>query len=165
MYNNVKHNLNSKQMEQSINLIKEYVTPVARATYDTKRKLWYIGYNQTYGVYNGLSWDKEQIDADLWKQVRDIRRVLDHNFGGFLKTHQIVALTSLIHDIGVEEFLHSDIPKFIKAKQYILVSNAFMNFNKDGRVVSVKKAARRRKEQLLFSIGTRDDCNRSTANA
>lgn len=137
-------------MEQGINFIKEFVTPVTVATYDPKNNSWFIGYKQTYGVYNGLTWSVEQVESDLRKQVRDINRFLAHNFV-CLHDNQVTALISLIHDIGTEAFIASDIPAFISAKRNILAANAFMMFNKEGRSVSIKKVERRRKEQQLFT--------------
>lgn len=138
-------------MLNATKIIKEYVTPKSIAVFSKEKQQLIIGYSQIHGVYNGLVWDKEQQEADFRHQLVNIARILDHNFIGLLTNHQRSALISLIHDIGMEEFLRSDIPSWIVKRNYILVSNHFMYYNKCGRVVSIKKVERRRKEQELFN--------------
>jgi GH24 family phage-related lysozyme (muramidase) len=138
-------------MQTAINLIKEFVQPVTKATYCPLQDTYYIGYNQTLGVYNGLSWSQEEADKDLQQQVNNITKVLQSSFMGMLSKHQQVALISLIHDIGTEVFLRSDIPKYIRSSNYILVSNAFLRYNLINRTVSITKVRRRLKEQAIFN--------------
>lgn len=140
-------------MRAAINLIKEFVQPVTRATYCPIQDTFYIGYNQTMNVYNGLQWSEEEVEKDLKQQVSTILRVLNASFIGLLKEHHQIALISLIHDIGTEAFLRSDIPKHIRNKNYILVSNAFMRYNLINRTVSITKVRRRLKEQAIFNAG------------
>ncbi len=140
-------------MRAAISLIKEFVTPVARATYCPIQDTFYIGYNQTLGVYNGLSWTQEEVDKDLQQQVNNIDRTIKSNFIGLLNEYQQIALISLIQDIGTETFLRSDIPKYIRNKNYILVSNAFLRYNLINRTVSITKVRRRLKEQAIFNTG------------
>lgn len=152
-----------KKMDQSLNFIKEFVTPVTKATYNTKTNTWYIGYAYTEGVYNGLSWSMEQAEEALTKQVSDIIKFLRHNFA-CLTDNQLTALTSLIHDIGTEAFISSDIPALIRVKKYIVAASSFMFFNIEGRSVSAKKAKRRKKEQQLFCEKVSHDNSRSNSN-
>lgn len=140
-------------MRAAINLIKEFVQPVTRATYCQLQDTYYIGYNQTLGVYNGLVWEQEEIEKDLQQQVNNIVKVLTSSFNGLLSEYQQIALISLIHDIGTETFLRSDIPKYIRNKNYILVSNTFLRYNLVHRTVSITKVRRRLKEQAIFNTG------------
>ena len=138
-------------MQASLSLIKQFTPIILKAEYSKERDTYYIGYNQTLNVYNGLVWTFEQAHEDLVNEVTKIQKVLAANFHGALTQWQSIALTSLIHDIGIEEFLRSDLPKHLRNRNYILASNAFMQFNKRGRVVSVAKATRRKEEQLIFN--------------
>lgn len=140
-----------KNMQASINLIKEFVTPVTVATYCPIQDTYYIGYNQTLNVYNGLSWTEAQVEADLKQQVNLIHMLLDAYFIGVIEDNHKVALISLIHDIGPEIFMKSELPRHLRNRNYILASNAFLNFNKVARVISITKTARRLKEQNIFN--------------
>lgn len=137
-------------MDKALDIIKKYSVCYAIATYCPTKEVWLIGYNHTHGVYNGLQWKQEQIDINLQDQVRQIIRVLHHQFSGLLSENQIAALASLIHEIGVEKFMQSEFPTLLKNKNFILAGKVFMKFNKSGRVISAKKTERRRYEQLLF---------------
>jgi lysozyme len=141
-------------MKKGIDIIKEFVAPVLEAAYCAHRQEYYIGYGQTLGVYNGLAWSEQQTEDDLQKQVADIKRVISHNFGGIVTGLQEQALISFIHGIGTEEFLRSDVAKHLKNKKYKLAANGFLQYNRVGRVASVRIANRRKKEQLLFLEGT-----------
>ena len=138
-------------MQASINLIKEFVTPVTVATYCPIQDTYYIGYNQTLNVYNGLVWTKEQVETDLRHQVNLIRVLLDAYFIGVIKNNHKAALISLIHDIGLETFMKSEFPRHLQNRNYILASNAFLSFNKVARVISIPKTTRRLKEQSIFN--------------
>ena len=138
-------------MKNTIELIKLFETPFLYATYCSHKDKYIIGYGQDINVYNGLTWTIEKCEQDLKNQVNTIHKILKFNFEVFLNSNQISALASLIHDIEMETFLKSKIPYYIKDRNFVLVNNAFLMYNKNGRVVTSKKVARRKQEQLLFN--------------
>jgi GH24 family phage-related lysozyme (muramidase) len=88
-------------------------------------------------------------DNDI-KLVKETRIFLLNTFKTYLNDNQVVALTSLIQDIGWEAFMDSQIPQCIFDHKLVQVTNHLSSFNKTNRSISIRKAARRHDEVQLF---------------
>lgn len=84
---------------------------------------------------------------------------LEHNFFGLLSQNQLEALVSLVYSIGIEEFISSDISKYLSQGKHVLVASEFLKYNKKGRVVSVHKAQQRKYEQDIYKGISNDRIN------
>lgn len=112
-----------------------------------------IGYGQTLGINAGTTWSQEQADADLTKSLRQLDNALAHAIEGYINYAfpRKAALISLAYDVGLEEIRKTKLIDYLAQGKFVLAHSLFLQFNKNGRAVSIKKTARRKSEQEMFN--------------
>jgi len=104
-------------------------------------------------AYQFISQFVSILDSDDIQHIGVIFHYLSGTFGNDLNESQLVALTSLVQDIGFDSFLESSIPQAIYNHKYIIVANQMLTYNKLGRSISISKTTRRQAELHLFTEG------------
>ena len=138
-------------MQQIIETIKDF-TPLQTTTYVNKRGEIAIGYNRTLGVYNGQVCGIKEAERWLLEDIAALRRAINLSVGNILNKHQERALSSLVHDIGLETFNASKLRQYLLNKQFTLAGNCFLTYNTNKRAVSISVIRRRQMEHNIFNL-------------
>lgn len=91
------------------------------------------------------------VTESLENEVAIIYDVLEHNFASTLTEVQLEALTSLVHDIGLEVFLDSILPTAIINTRWDIVKSKIFAFTRMNRVASLSSCKRRQEELSLLT--------------
>lgn len=138
-------------MKQIIETIKD-LTPLQTTIYVNKRGEIAIGYNRTFGVYNGQVCSIKEAERWLLEDITALRRAITTSIGNILNNHQERALISLVHDIGLETFATSKLRQYLLNKQFTLAGSCFLTYNTNKRAVSISVIRRRQIEQNIFNL-------------
>lgn len=133
--------------------IKQFV-PCSLVPYWNDNKELAIGYNQTINVTSASIWTKEQAERDLNKRIAVTTSLIYSKVPNADKfnVNQMSALVSLFLDVGYEDLRKTKFMEYLETKNFVMITSSFMLFNKTKRnIVSVKKTARRKAEQILFN--------------
>lgn len=114
--------------------------------------------NQTIGVGHHIkpsepklhftTLSNKQVHALLEADMRPCERVINSKVGQPLNQGQFDALMSLCFNIGVDQFVGSEVMRHLKAGNTQKAANAFLNWNRPSELIN-----RRQKERKLFLQG------------
>jgi len=144
---------NLRTSKTGLDLIKAYEGYRATATALPNGK-WAIGYGHTRSARQGAEVSKADAEKLLIYDLMEIENAIQDHVFAPLSQNQFDALASLVFNIGVERFLHSDVLRLLNEGRPLDAAEAFDDWRQtefDGRVVVVDALARRRAaEKSLF---------------
>ncbi len=144
-------NLLQQAMAALIPMLKTFEGCILKAYRDWVG-VWTIGYGETLGVREGMSWTQDQADAML--NIRAMQFMLDvlkvcPQLAGEPPT-RIAACTSLAYNIGIGAFGVSSACRKTKRKDYAGAASSFALWNKAGGKVSKVLTLRRQREAAVY---------------
>lgn len=115
---------------------------------------WTIGYGQTAGVKDGITWTQTQADSDLGNSAKTYMLAVLRACPQLKEEpdYRLAACTSLAYNIGLDAFAKSSICRQTQSKNYQQAADAFWLWNKaDGKVLA--GLTRRREAERKLYLG------------
>ena len=113
--------------------------------------VWTIGWGHTgLDVTEGLTITKEQAEEFLRKDLAAAERAVNYYVVRTLTQHQFDALVDFVFNLGVGNFLHSSLLRFLNAGDLATADAEFIEWDKAGGKVLPGLTKRRAAEAALF---------------
>jgi lysozyme len=119
-------------------------------TFHGKKDKWTIGYGCTEGVYEGLTWTKEQSDAAFEKELSKFESAVNRLVTVPLNQNQFDSLVSFSYNCGIGALQSSSLLKKLNKGDYIGAAGQFQFWNHAGGGVVAGLTQRRASEAALF---------------
>lgn len=110
---------------------------------------WTIGFGETLGIAEGMTWTREHALERLGRRVAGFRAQVAVLIPNATK-NQIDACTSLAYNIGMAAFKASSVCRLTKRGEYAQAAEKFLLWNKAGGRVYAGLTARRLQERALY---------------
>ena len=140
----------TKAFEEAIRLIRRFEGCRLKA-YKCPAGKWTIGWGETKGVRQGMTWTQDYADAMLESRVMefmgDVKRACPA-LGRFPK--RWAACTSLAYNIGIEAFSRSSVRRNTNNEAWTAAANSFLLWNKSNGKVMAGLVRRRSAEKRLY---------------
>ena len=139
--------------ETGLNLIKGFEGLRLNAHYAPTEK-WTVGYGHNHSARHGMTVTEHEADQLLKEDVSPIEKVIEETVMAPLNQNEYDALTSLIFNIGEDNFRKSAVLKHLNRGDRLAAAAAFENWTKarlNGELVTLDGLVRRRAaEKSLF---------------
>lgn len=114
---------------------------------------WTIGWGHTGPeIHAGLVWTQEQADQQFISDLSAKRRSLEGLLPAGLSDGMIVAIESLVYNIGTESFRTSHLRQMLLESNWLLAAKEFQRWDHIGSADSKGLLHRRLAEALVFVV-------------
>ena len=138
-------------LEILIKLIKESEGCKLKA-YKCPAGIWTIGYGQTKGIKEGLTWTQNQADEDLVKTALEVlNRAI--KYSPILATANMekqAAIADFIYNLGVGNYATSTLKKKVDVGDWVSAASEIKRWDKAAGKVLKGLTVRREKEAALL---------------
>ena len=140
-------------LEILIKLIKES-EGCQLTSYKCPAGIWTLGYGQTQGIKQGMTWTQQQADDDL---IKTALAVLDRavKYSPILATANMekqAAIADIIYNIGIGAYKKSTLKKYIDLGDFQSASVEILKWDKANGKQLKGLSIRRKKESDLLKI-------------
>lgn len=113
---------------------------------------WTIGWGETHGIQEGMTWTQQQADEALRKRVSELaENVLSACPTLEQYPYRLAACISLAYNIGISNFAGSSVAKYIRRGEYQAAADAFgLWVNAGGRKLQGLERRRRAERELYL---------------
>lgn len=113
--------------------------------------VWTIGWGHTgIDVKEGMVITKEQAETFLMEDLASAEKAVNTYVSRALTQHQFDALVDFVFNLGVGNFLHSSLLRFLNAGELATADEEFIKWNRAGGKVLPGLTKRRAAEAALF---------------
>jgi lysozyme len=138
-------------LEILIKLIKESEGCKLKA-YNCPAGIWTIGYGQTKGIKEGMTWTQNQADEDLVKTALEVlNRAI--KYSPILATANMekqAAIADFIYNLGVGNYATSTLKKKVDVGDWVSAASEIKRWDKAAGKVLKGLTVRREKEAALL---------------
>lgn len=138
-------------LELLIKLIKES-EGCKLISYKCPAGIWTIGYGQTKGIKEGMTWTQNQADEDLVKTALEVlnRAIKYSPILATVNMEKQAAIADFIYNLGVGNYAKSTLKKKVDAGDWIAASSEIKKWDKAAGKVLKGLTVRRAKEAALL---------------
>jgi len=110
---------------------------------------WTIGYGETLGISEGMTWTKEQARTQLKRRVAGFMAAVKKLITN-ANENQLIACVSLAYNIGLAAFKASSVCRFTARGDYARAAESFKLWNKAQGQILKGLTLRRLSESILY---------------
>jgi lysozyme len=138
-------------LEILINLIKES-EGCKLTSYKCPAGIWTIGYGQTKGVKEGMTWTQNQADEDLVKTALEVlnRAIKYSPILATVNMEKQAAIADFIYNLGVGNYATSTLKKKVDVGDWVSAASEIKRWDKAAGKVLKGLTVRRAKEAALL---------------
>jgi lysozyme len=119
-------------------------------SYQDQKGIWTIGWGHTNGVRPGMTCNQAAADSWLIEDLAETEHYLTHILPQTVNANQFSASVSLVFNIGVGNFLKSDLLKNIKSGEMDNAADQFLVWDQVNGSPNPGLLRRRQAERTLF---------------
>jgi lysozyme len=138
-------------LEILIKLIKES-EGCKLTSYKCPAGIWTIGYGQTKGIKEGMTWTQNQADEDLVKTALEVlnRAIKYSPILATVNMEKQAAIADFIYNLGVGNYATSTLKKKVDAGDWVSAASEIKRWDKAAGKVLKGLTVRREKEAALL---------------
>jgi len=113
-----------------------------------------IGWGQTKGIKEGMTWTQNQADEDLIKTALEVlnQAIKASPILATVNMEKLAAIADFIYNLGVGNYAKSTLKKQVDAGNWLAASSEIKKWNKAGGKVLKGLTIRRNKEAELILL-------------
>lgn len=138
-------------LEILIKLIKES-EGCKLTSYKCPAGIWTIGYGQTKGIKEGMTWTQNQADEDLVKTALEVlnRAIKYSPILASANIEKLSAIADFIYNLGIGNYATSTLKKKVDAGDWVSAASEIKRWDKAAGKVLKGLTVRREKEAALL---------------